>query len=62
MSNIRENHSWSEEIVGQIFQIIIGGDTTNTMINDVISQNRLFSNGRIEMFALMPKFEYDVSR
>lgn len=62
MSNIQENHSWHEEIVGQIFQIIIGGATTNTMIRHVIGQNRLFSNGRIEMFALMPKFEYNVNR
>lgn len=62
LSNIQKNHSWPEEIVGQIFQFMIGGEATNTMINDAINQDRLFSNGRIEMFALMPKYEYDVSR
>lgn len=60
-SIIQKNHSWSDEIVGQIFQFFIGGDPTGTIINDAISQERLFSNGRIEIFALMPKFEFYVS-
>lgn len=62
LSNIQKNHSWPEEIVGQIFLFMIGGEATNTMINGAINQDRLFSNGRIEMFALMPKYEYNVSR
>lgn len=61
LSNIQKKQSWAEETVGQIFQFLIGGDVINGMISSAINQDRLYSNGRIEMFALMPKFEYNVS-
>lgn len=60
---IRDNSGkseWHENIVAQVFMNLQSTDVYR-IIDDVIKQRRLFANGRVEIFATIPSFEYMVN-
>lgn len=52
-----DERPWHDDIVCQIF-MYSKADDINRLFTDVIKQKRMFSNGRAEIFALIPPFEF----
>lgn len=52
---------WHAEIVAQMFICITSIYVIHSLVKAVIHQNRLFEKGRIEIFATLPVFKYQVN-
>lgn len=55
-----EKQQWHKQISSQLF-MYLHRDDIYRIIDDVVKQRRLFTNGRIDIFAILPSIEYMVN-
>lgn len=54
-----DKKQWHEDVICQIF-VYLQTDNYFRIVTDIIKQRRLFTNGRIDIFAILPSIEYMV--
>lgn len=56
-----EKHQWHDTVTAQLFLNTRSQKFIYHLLNDVVWQKRLFANGRVELFVILPEIEFKVN-